>query len=139
MSRLADPKMQAKGFARVRAAHQSETKEDYVELIADLIAVHGEARLTDLSERFGVSHATASKILKRLREEGYIENRPYRSIFLSEKGMALAKSCKERHEIILNFLLKLGVSRENAEHDAEGMEHHVSAETLTIFQKFAQS
>lgn len=136
MSRLMDAGSQARGFARVREAHQSETTEDYVELIADLIAVRGEARLTDLAQRFGVSHATASKILKRLREEGYIQNRPYRSIFLTNKGETLAAACKERHEIIVRFLLKLGVSRENAEYDAEGMEHHVSEETLKIFQNF---
>lgn len=135
-SALVDPKVQARWFSKVREAHQTETTEDYVELIADLIAAQGEARLVDLSQRFGVSHATASKILSRLREEGYIESAPYRAIFLTRKGQELAQNCKKRHEIILNFLLKLGVSREAAELDAEGMEHHVSAETLGIFEKF---
>lgn len=136
MTKLVDPKIQAKWFSRVREAHQTETTEDYVELIADLIAVKGEARLVDLSERFGVSHPTASKILSRLRDENYVISQPYRSIFLTPKGEALAKKCKERHEIIVEFLLKLGVSKQVAEIDAEGIEHHVSTETLEIFKNF---
>ncbi len=134
--KLVDAKTQAKWFARVREAHQTETTEDYVELIADLIVVNQEARLSDLAERFGVSHPTASKILNRLKEEGYVESQPYRSIFLTKKGVDLAKRCKERHEIILDFLIRLGVSPKTAEYDAEGIEHHISDETLKIFKKF---
>jgi DtxR family manganese transport transcriptional regulator len=133
---LADPQTQARWFSRVRDAHQVETAEDYVELIADLIAAHNEARLSDLSARLGVSHATASKVLARLKDEGYVESRPYRSLFLTEKGEALARQCKERHEIVLNFLIALGVSRETAAFDAEGIEHHISAETLALFKNF---
>ena len=133
---LVDAETQAEWFTKIREAHVTETAEDYVELIADLIAVQGEARLVDLSGRFGVSHATASKILSRLKEEGFVDSQPYRSIFLTSKGAELAKACKERHEIILAFLLKLGVSRKNAELDAEGIEHHVSDETLRLFKAF---
>ncbi len=130
------PEIQAKWFARVRRAHQKETIEDYVELLADLIDAEGEARLIDLSRRFGVAHATASKMLIRLKEEGYVENKPYRSIFLTEKGKKLARQCKERHEIVLNFLIRLGVDPVVAEYDAEGIEHHISEETLNIFKHF---
>jgi DtxR family transcriptional regulator, manganese transport regulator len=137
MIKLVDAKTQAQWFSKVREAHQTETKEDYVELIADLIAVNGEARQVDLSERFGVSHATVSKILSRLKDEGYITSEPYRSIFLTPKGEDLALKCKKRHEIIVAFLIKLGVSKTTAELDAEGIEHHVSEETLEIFKNFA--
>ena len=105
-------------------------------LIADLIAAQNEARLSDLSQRLGVSHATASKVVNRLKEEGYIDTQPYRSIFLTDKGAALAKKCKERHEIVLGFLIRLGVSPETAEFDAEGIEHHISEETLAVFKNF---
>ncbi len=135
-AKLVDPKKQARWFSRVREAHQTETTEDYVELIADLLAANNEARLSDLSSRMGVSNATASKILSRLSEEGYVETKPYRSIFLTKKGEKLAKACKTRHEIVLDFLIKLGVSPEVAEYDAEGIEHHISAETLKIFKAF---
>lgn len=133
---LADPDKQAQWFARVREAHQTETTEDYVELIADLIAVQKEARLSDLAKRFGVSHPTASKVLNRLQNEGYVDSQPYRSIFLTPKGEKLAAECKERHKIVLDFLIKLGVSPNAAEFDAEGIEHHISAETLKLMKNF---
>lgn len=135
--KMVSPEVQAGWFARVRKAHQKETTEDYVELLADLIDAHGEARLIDLSRRFGVAHPTASKMLVRLKEEGYVENKPYRSIFLTDKGRALAQKCKERHQIILNFLIKLGVNPDVAEYDAEGIEHHISEETLNIFKNYS--
>jgi len=133
---LADPKTQARWFTRVREAHQTETTEDYVELIADLIDVQKEARASDLAKRLGVSHPTVTKMLSRLQDEGYVESRPYRSIFLTDKGRALAKTCKERHQIVLDFLIRLGVDPETAEFDAEGIEHHISAQTLKIMREF---
>lgn len=134
--KLVDAVTQAKWFARVREAHQSETAEDYIELIADLIHAHQEARLADIARRLGVTHATASKVLNRLKEEGLIESQPYRSIFLTEKGLALATRCKARHRAVYDFLIRLGVRPETAEFDAEGIEHHISEETLEIFKKF---
>ena len=133
---LADPEIQARWFARVREAHQSETIEDYVELIADLIAVQKEARASDLAARLGVANPTVSKMLSRLQEEGYIDSQPYRSIFLTEKGEQLARKCKERHQIVLEFLIRLGVDPKTAEFDAEGIEHHISSKTLRIMQQF---
>lgn len=131
-----NPELHARRFGRVREAHQTETAEDYVELIADLIDRQGEARVVDLSTRFGVSHATVNKVIVRLNREGLVSNRKYRSLFLTEEGRALATKCKERHRIVFDFLQCIGVPEDIAEMDAEGIEHHVSAETLSIFQSF---
>ena len=131
-----DPERHAQRFGRVREAHQTETAEDYVELIADLIDRQGEARVVDLATRFGVSHATVNKVIVRLNREGLVSNRKYRSLFLTEEGRALADKCRERHNIVLNFLRAIGVPEDIAELDAEGVEHHVSEETLKIFQTF---
>lgn len=133
---LTDPQRQALRFGRVREAHQTETAEDYVELIADLIAARGEARVVDLSARFGVSHATVNKVILRLNREGLVSNRKYRSLFLTEAGQDLAQRCKERHRVVVEFLKCIGVPDDIAEIDAEGVEHHVSSETLKIFQNF---
>lgn len=133
---LVDAQTQASWFARVREAHQTETTEDYVELIADLIEATNEARASDLAKRLGVSHPTVSKMLNRLQEEGYIKSEPYRSIFLTEKGKILADACKTRHQIVLDFLIRLGVDPQTAEFDAEGIEHHISEETLNIMKNF---
>lgn len=133
---LAAPETQASWFARVREAHQTETIEDYVELIADLIAVNKEARASDLAARLGVAPPTVSKMLSRLQDDGYIESQPYRSIFLTDKGQTLATHCKERHQIVLDFLIRLGVNPQTAEFDAEGIEHHISPQTLHIMKAF---
>jgi DtxR family manganese transport transcriptional regulator len=131
---LHDANIQAQRFGRVREAHQTETAEDYVELIADLIEAQGEARVVDLATRFGVSHATVNKVILRLNREGLVSNRKYRSLFLTDEGRILATKCKERHQIVLDFLKFLGVPGDIAEMDAEGLEHHVSEETLKVFQ-----
>ncbi len=134
---LPDPQEQARRFARVREAHRTEMQEDYVELIGDLIAATGEARAADLAERFGVTAATVTNTLSRLRKAGLIEMQPYRSIFLTEEGKAMAATSRDRHAVVVRFLLNLGISRETAEIDAEGLEHHLSQETLKAMAAFA--
>lgn len=123
------------GFERVRTAHQSETAEDYVEMIAELIGEHGEARVVELAERFGVSHATVNKVVARLQREGLVTSRPYRAIFLTDLGRDLADRVKRRHLVVVRFLIAIGVSPETASIDAEGLEHHVSDETVAAFER----
>ncbi len=135
---LPHPEDQARRFARVRSAHRTEMQEDYVELIGDLIAATGEARAADLAERFGVTAATVANTLARLKRAGLIEMQPYRSIFLTPKGKAMASKSRQRHSAVVDFLLGLGVSRETAEMDAEGLEHHLSAETLAAMRSFGR-
>ena len=120
-------------FDRIRRAHQSEVAEDYVEMISDLIEETGEARTVDLAERFGVTSPTVNAIVRRLQRENLVETRPYRSIFLTEAGKALAESSRARHQIVRDFLVTIGVPETIAEEDAEGVEHHVSEETLAVF------
>ena len=123
-------------FERIRKAHQNEVAEDYVEMIAELIETTGEARAVDLAQRFGVTAPTVNATIQRLQKDGLVNSRPYRSIFLTESGQQLAISCKKRHQIVRNFLLALGVDEETAEQDAEGVEHHVSLQTLDCFKAF---
>lgn len=130
---LPDATRRAAAFRRMREAQRTEVAEDYVELIGDLIAMIGEARLTDLAEHLGVSHGTAAKVVQRLQREGLVESLPYRSIFLTERGAEVAAMSRDRHRIIHDFLRALGVSEAVAEADAEGIEHHVSKETLEAF------
>lgn len=132
---LQEPDAQAEVFAVVRQAHQMESTEDYVELIDDLIRTQGEARLVEVAERLGISQPSASKTLARLQRDGFVTSEPYRSIFLTDKGKALADSARERHDLVYRFLLSIGVSEETAKVDSEGVEHHVSAETLAAFQR----
>jgi DtxR family manganese transport transcriptional regulator len=126
---------QAEVFDHVRQAHSMESTEDYVELIDDLIQTQGEARLVDLAERLGISQPTAGKTVARLQRDGFVTSEPYRSIFLTDRGKALADAARERHDTVYRFLLAIGVSSETAERDSEGVEHHVSEETLTAFRR----
>jgi DtxR family transcriptional regulator, manganese transport regulator len=130
---------QARRFGKTRSAQSRALLEDYVELIADLLATSGEARPTDVARRLGVSHATAIKTISRLKREGLATGRPYRGVFLTDAGQALAERTRARHRIVVNLLLALGVPAEIAEADAEGIEHHVSEATLKAFTHFLQT
>ncbi|WP_279483869.1 manganese-binding transcriptional regulator MntR [Aureimonas sp. SK2] len=123
-------------FARVRKANQSELSEDYVEMIDDLIAEFGEARATDLAERFGVAPGTVARTVQRLARDGLVESKPYRAIFLTPEGKNLAERVRERHRLVVDFLVAVGVSPKAAEMDAEGIEHHVGKDTLDAFRRF---
>ena len=135
---LPDAAAHSAGFRQTREARRSALVEDYVELIADLIEDGNEARQVDIAARLGVSQPTVAKMLKRLCEEGFVQQRPYRGVFLTEAGRRLAAQARERHRIVERFLCALGVSPETARRDAEGIEHHVSAETLEAFRAFAE-
>ncbi len=134
---LCDPDVHVESFRQAREARRSELVEDYVELIADLIVDGGEARQVDIAARLGVAQPTVAKMLKRLAEEGLVQQRPYRGVFLTDSGLALANQSRERHRVVERFLLALGVSPETARRDAEGIEHHVSGETLEALRRFA--
>ena len=116
-----------------------ETAEDYVEAVAELIAGEGQCRVTDLARHFGVSHVTVTRIISRLAKEGFVVTQPYRPVDLTDAGRKLAEESKRRHEIVYRFLLAIGVSPRNAAIDAEGIEHHVSRETLTQFERFLKA
>jgi DtxR family manganese transport transcriptional regulator len=135
-TRQRDTQRRAQQFKRVRGAHQTELAEDYVELIAELIEEKGEARIVDLSERLGVAKATVVNTIQRLRRDGLVTSEPYRAIFLTDKGRKLATASRERHEIVRDALIAMGVDADTAEADAEGIEHHVSQPTLDAFVKF---
>lgn len=127
--------VRAAAFEQIRKAHQTELAEDYVELIADLMDSQGEARVVDLAEHLGVSQPTVTKVVQRLKRDGLVETRPYRSIFLTDAGRSMADEARRRHGIVRDFLIAIGVSEETAEMDAEGIEHHVSGETLEAFER----
>jgi DtxR family manganese transport transcriptional regulator len=74
-------------------------------------------------------------MLARLAVDGLVSRKPYRGVFLTEAGRKVADESRARHRVVEDFLRSLGVSEEVARIDAEGIEHHVSAETLEAFRK----
>jgi DtxR family transcriptional regulator, manganese transport regulator len=133
MADFSDPRNQ---YARTRDDHATETAEDYAEAIAELLDSTGECRVTDLATRFAVSHVTVNRTVARLQRDGLITTEPYAPIQLTDDGRSLACEAKRRHTIVLQFLLALGVSEPVAITDAEGIEHHVSGETLHAMEQF---
>ncbi len=123
-------------FSRTREDHATETAEDYVELIHDLIAETGAARSSEIAKRLGVSKVTVSQTLQRLSRAGLVEAASYQPVTLTQDGINLAVRCKERHETVVGFLMALGLDKAVAEADAEGIEHHVSEKTLAKFKEF---
>ena len=123
---------------RTRQDHTHETAQDYVEMIADMIRQSGEARVIDLARRLKVTHVTVSRTVQRLQRAGLVTALPYRSIFLTDAGRKLADESRRRHEIVVEFLTSLGIPAAVAHSDAEGIEHHVSKETLAAFVKHLQ-
>ena len=123
-------------FTNARANRSTALFEDYTELIADLAEEFGEARITDIARRLGVTHPTANKAVLRLKREGLVVSRPYRGVFLTEAGAAMAQRVKARHRLVVRLLIAVGVPPEAAEMDAEGMEHYVSETTLKAFEAY---
>ena len=123
-------------YSNIRNQNKNEILEDYVEAIQEIAEVKGDVKNADLALHFGVSLATINKNLKRLINFNLVKSEPYRSIFLTKEGKKLAEISKEKHEIVYQFLLKLGVSKKVAQYDSEGIEHHVSEETLKLMKKF---
>ncbi len=123
---------------RTRRDHASETAEDYVEAVADIIQAQGTCRLMDLARCFAVSHVTVNRIVLRLQKEGFLLTEPYQPIRLSPKGKRLAIKCRKRHEVVFQFLRAIGIDDQTAAIDAEGIEHHVSPTTLRRFKELTK-
>ena len=120
---------------RTRDDHASEVAEDYVEAIAETLSSNGVCRSIDLVNHFAVTHATVNNTIARLQRDGLVVTEPYQPIELTAAGKRLATASRKRHEIVRSFLEAMGVSKETAEIDSEGIEHHVSRETLRAMQR----
>lgn len=132
---ILEPDEQADHHRQTRRALQTAVAEDYVELIADLIDTTGEARAVDIAKRLGVTHASVTKMVSRLQQSGLVLTQPYRAIFLTDEGRRIAEASRRRHQLVVAFLLAIGVGEDAARADAEGIEHHVSEETLAAFER----
>ncbi|WP_442481673.1 manganese-binding transcriptional regulator MntR [Aeoliella sp. SH292] len=122
-------------YQRTRRDHANETAEDYVEAVAQIEGESGACRGADLARLFEVSHVTVTKTIARLKDEGLVDTRPYGPITLTPRGRRMARESQRRHDIVLAFLQAIGVGEETARIDAEGIEHHVSQETLKCFER----
>ena len=110
--------------------------EDYLEVISELVEMKGYATTLDISRYMNVSAPSVTKMLKKLDEHGYLEYEKYHGINLTKKGNQIANTVKQKHSILLEFFEILGIGRETANRDAEGIEHHLNPKTIRQLRKF---
>ncbi len=113
----------------VRGQHREERTEDYVEAVYRMERKGSSTRVVDLQRVFAVSHVTVIRAVEKLEAEGLLQ-RGASGIGLTRKGRILGLRCYERHRLVEQFLVSLGIPEETAARDAEGIEHHLSPETL---------
>jgi DtxR family transcriptional regulator, manganese transport regulator len=122
--------------SKTRTDHSIETAEDYVEAIQETIDRNSRCRAVDLAKLFSVSQVTVNRTIGRLVRDGLVLTEPYGPLELTLAGKRLAKAAKQRHAIVLELLIAIGVDPETAEIDSEGMEHHASPKTLQAIRQF---
>ena len=110
--------------------------EDYLEVIYELIQYKGYATTIDISEYLNVSSPSVTKMVQKLNESGHLNYEKYRGIQLTDKGTLVAKSIRERHGLLAEFLKIIGVDEDTANKDAEGIEHHLQPKTLGKLENF---
>ena len=106
------------------------SREDYLERIHELIEEKGYARSVDIARALEISQSSVTSMVQKLAKEGLLNYEKYRGLTLTEKGLSVARSIQERHQILKRFLSQLGVPAAIQERDIEGIEHHLSDETV---------
>ena len=128
----------------IRHAHNTKREErtdrmeDYLEVIYELIEQKSYATPIDISESLNVSSPSVTKMVRRLYEQGYLNYEKYRGISLTHQGTSVAINIHNRHSLLTEFLIMIGVNKDIANMDAEGIEHHVHPETLKKLEEFVK-
>lgn len=116
----------------------SQSAEDYLERIQELIQEKGYARMVDIASSLKVRQASVTSMVQKLADLGYVNYVKYRGLVLTEKGRAIADKIQRRHETLNRFFSLLGLSDETQQEDIEGIEHHLSAETVDSLADLAE-
>lgn len=104
----------------------------------ELMQEKGYARVVDIASRLGISQASVSNMVQKLDAEGLIKYEKYRGLVLTASGLNVAQTIARRHELLEDFFTLLGVSPQVIAHDVEGMEHHISTDTLDAIHRLTE-
>ena len=118
---------------------RSTAVEDYLEQILDLINTKGYARVADIAQGLRISQASVTNMVQRLDAEGLLKYEKYRGLVLTTAGETLARNIARRHELLTDFLTLLGLDDRVIYHDVEGMEHHISPQTLNAIEALMEA
>lgn len=116
----------------VPAVTQTRAVEDYLEQIHNLIESKGYARVVDIAQNLGISQASVTNMIQKLDAEGYLVYERYRGVTLTEEGRRVGQAIAKRHDVLTRLLQRFGLDEETVHHDVEGMEHHISRQTLQV-------
>ena len=118
---------------------RSSAVEDYLEQILDLINTKGYARVADIAQGLKISQASVTNMVQRLDAEGLLKYEKYRGLVLTTAGETLARNIMGRHQLLSDFLRMLEIEEEVVYHDVEGMEHHISPQTLNAIEALMEA
>ena len=119
--------------------YRTDRMEDYLEVIYELVQQKGYATTIDISRYLNVSSPSVTKMVKRLDETGYLKYEKYRGICLTQQGIDVAMSIHQRHSLLAESLKMIGVDKDIANKDAEGIEHHLHSQTLKKLEEFVKT
>lgn len=116
----------------------SQSAEDYLERIHELIQDKGYARVVDIASSLKVKQASVTSMVQKLDELGFLKYEKYRGLTLTDQGREVAKRIQNRHETLSRFFSLFGLSPETQQQDIEGIEHHLSPATVAVLADLAQ-
>ena len=120
----------------VKKEDRTDRMEDYLEVIYELLQEKGYATTVDISSYLNVSSPSVTKMMQKLDETGYLKYEKYRGIKLTNEGTRIARNIRNRHGLLAEFFMIIGVDEETANNDAEGIEHHLHPETMKKLEEF---
>ncbi|HYG21831.1 MAG TPA: transcriptional regulator MntR [Verrucomicrobiae bacterium] len=119
-------------------ASPSQSAEDYLERIHELIEQKGYARVVDIASSLKVKQASVTVMVQRLAEAGYLKYEKYRGLVMTDEGRAVAVRIQDRHTTLSRFFSLFGLDPETQHQDIEGIEHHLSADTVKVLADLAR-
>lgn len=132
-----DNRLEAIRYANsVKKEDRTDRMEDYLEVIYELIQEKGYATTVDISSYLNVSSPSVTKMMQKLDETGYLKYEKYRGIKLTNEGIRIAQNIRNRHGLLAEFFMIIGIDEETANNDAEGIEHHLHPETMKKLEEF---
>ena len=129
---------QARNLSSPPRTGSSESTEDHLERIAELVEHKGYARVSDVAEKLGLTASTVSNMVRRLAKRGFVNYERYRGFTLTAEGHAVAARIKARHEILTELFELLGLEAETIRQEVEDIEHHLRPQTLEVMGKLVQ-
>jgi len=116
----------------------SQSAEDYLERIHELIEQKGYARVVDIASSLKVKQASVTSMVQKLAEAGYLQYEKYRGLVMTDKGREVARTIQNRHITLSRFFSLFGLDAETQRQDIEGIEHHLSPATVEVLADLAQ-